>query len=108
MTAVTIESTFLARDVVCLAVAGEIDMDSAEAVDEAIRAALGVAGIEQVLIDMDRTTFLDSVGIRTLLEGHELASEQGVTFRVVNPHDIVRRVLDLTGVLRLLIGNPDQ
>jgi anti-sigma B factor antagonist len=47
-------------------------------------------------------TFLDSSGIRTLLNGHTGAGERGVAFRVVNPRDIVRRVLDITGVLDML------
>jgi anti-anti-sigma factor len=47
-------------------------------------------------------TFLDSSGIRVLLLGRDLAADHAVTFRVVDPRPVVRRVLDLAGVLDLL------
>ena len=105
MTTFNVESSYLARDVLCLAVVGEIDMESAVAFDVAVDNALDVDGVARVLIDLDRTTFLDSTGVRSLLRGHGRAHERGISFRILNPTRVVRRVLELTGIFELLTSD---
>ena len=105
MTTFNVSPTRLSHDVLRLAVVGEIDMASADAFDEAIDKALDVDGITQMLVDMDRTTFLDSTGVRSLLRGHAQAHERGITFRIMNPTRVVRRVLELTGIFELLTSD---
>jgi anti-sigma B factor antagonist len=102
MTTPHIDSTYLARDVLCVAVVGDIDIASADSLDEALGAALGAGGITRVMVDMQRTTFLDSAGIRTLLASRQKADELDIVFRIMNSPPIVRRVLELTGVYELL------
>ena len=102
MTTLDIESTFLARDVLCLAVVGDIDMDSADVLDEAIERAIAIHGIARVVLDLQRTTFLDSAGVRSLILARQAASENGIAFRIMNAPPIARRVLELTGVFELL------
>ena len=104
MTRFDIDSTYLARNVLCVAVVGDVDLASAGSLDEALSAALGVVGITRVMVDLQRTTFLDSTGIRVLVSSHEKASELGVEFRIMNPVPIVRKVLELTGVYEFLVG----
>lgn len=82
-------------------VAGEVDMETAPQVTDAVRTALATRPRE-VQIDMASVTFLDSSGIRTLLQAQSEAAEQGAVLRVVNAHRRVTKVLDLTGVLQLL------
>jgi anti-anti-sigma factor len=105
MTTFNVDSSHLAPDVLSLAVVGEMDMASAVAFDVAIDNALDVDGVARVLIDLDRTTFLDSTGVRSLLRGHVQAHERGISFRIMNPTRVVRRVLELTGVFDLLTGD---
>ena len=64
-------------------------MASADSLDEALGAALGVAGITRLTVDMRRATFLDSAGVRTLLASRQKASELGIAFRIMNPARIV-------------------
>ena len=97
--ATDIEGSHLAPDLFCLTVTGEIDMANADELDEAIDEALHVDGVTRVFVEMERTTFLDSAGIRTLLFSHHNAAKRGITFCVVKPSPIVRRVLQLTGVI---------
>ena len=92
----------IARDVLCVAVVGDIDMASADSLDEALGAALGVGGITRVMVDMQRTTFLDSAGVRTLVASRQNASDLGIVFRIMNSPRIVRRVLELSGVYEFL------
>ena len=56
----------------------------------------------EVHVDMAAVAFLDSSGIRMLLQVHREAAEQGIVLRVVNAHQRVTRILDLTGLLELM------
>ena len=77
-------------------------MSTSRALDAAIRKALDVPGLTNVVVDLDKVTFLDSTGIRTLIVGRSRAMERGAKFRIMNPSDVVRRVLEIAAVLPLL------
>jgi anti-anti-sigma factor len=89
-----------------LTVAGEIDMASAEQLDAAIRDSIEDGQTDTLILDLDKVGFLDSAGINVLLHGHQAATQAGISFRVTNPSDIVRRVLEITGVLAMLTEEP--
>jgi anti-sigma B factor antagonist len=88
--------------VVRLAVAGEVDLASCDHLRIAIKDCLADARTAELIVDLDRVTFLDSSGIRTLIQGRDLATGNGITYLVTNPNDIVHRVLEITGVLDLI------
>jgi anti-anti-sigma factor len=108
MTTLDIRWTRLSRDVLCLAVGGDVDLESADALDEAINRAIGIEGVARVIVDMAGTTFLDSAGIHVLLNGHDRAHARGTTLRIANPPGIVRRVLQLTGVFEVLTADAEK
>lgn len=89
-----------------LAVSGEIDMSNSGALEETIADALMVRSVTTLVIDLAELTFLDSSGIKALLTGYHIATEQGATFRVDNPRGIVHRTLVVTGVLDILTARP--
>jgi anti-sigma B factor antagonist len=85
---------------VCLS--GDFDMNvGAELADTLVRAANNPEVI-RVVVDLDRTTFLDSHGIAGLVAGYEEAGRSGMRFTVVNAHGLVQRVLDITGLSEVL------
>jgi anti-sigma B factor antagonist len=88
-----------------IALAGEIDLGSVDSLREAISNLVKSGTGGTVLVDLDRVSFLDSTGIAALVEGHRLADENNVTYRVVNPRGVVRRVLEMTDVLEYLSGS---
>jgi anti-sigma B factor antagonist len=100
-----IDSTYLARDVICLDVSGDVDMASSEALNNALRGALTAPGLKRVLVDLSKVTFLDSTGINTLVQSHQQAGDQNINLQVVNPSTMALRVLDITGVLEFLSGD---
>ena len=51
---------------------------------------------------MAAVTFLDSSGIRTLLQVHREAAAQDTVLRVVNAHRRVMKTLEITGLLALM------
>jgi len=90
--------------VIRLAIAGELDLGTADALHEAIAAALATrAGT--VCVDLAAVTFCDSAGIAALVKGRHLADRQTGKYQVINARDKVRQVLELTGVLSYLAGD---
>jgi anti-sigma B factor antagonist len=74
----------------CVAVAGEVDMDTAPRMRAAIEAAL-VAG-DPVTVDLGSVTFMDSSGLAALIAARATAAAAGVS---VSIERVPRRVADL-------------
>jgi anti-sigma B factor antagonist len=89
-------------------VSGEIDVASSPTVGEALSQAVLADGADAVLVDLSAVRFLDSSGISVLLKGRRLAGERAVSYRVTGANDMVRRILELTGVWEHLCGDPIQ
>jgi anti-anti-sigma factor len=81
-------------------VRGEIDMAVEDRFTAALRDAVSRADGGLVVVDLTQTSFLDSTGIRALVDGLHAANAAGTGFRVVGVSGMVRRVLEVTGVSR--------
>jgi anti-sigma B factor antagonist len=92
---ITVERS-LGPDGVCVAVAGEVDVDTAPRMRQALAAALQEAS--QVVVDLGAVTFLDSSGLSALIAAQQGADAAGVTLRLRHPAPVVRRLLALTGM----------
>jgi anti-anti-sigma factor len=83
-------------------VRGEIDLTVAADLLHTITCAGSTGTTPEVVVDLDRVTFLDSSGIAALMRAYQLLAEQGTVLRVEGgPHN-VRSVLSITGVDRIL------
>ena len=80
-----------------LAVHGEVDINTVEAleaaIDDAIRESLGA-----FIIDLSDLDFIDSSGLHVLLRARGLLSREDRQLALVCPHGPVRRVLELSGL----------
>ncbi|OZV75197.1 hypothetical protein CA850_29165 [Micromonospora echinospora] len=94
------------RGDVVLSPAGELDMSTVGTLETALVAALNRPDLQECLVDLAEVSFLDSTGLRVLIEGFSLARERGRSLRVANPQPAVERVLRITSVGPLL-GLPD-
>jgi anti-anti-sigma factor len=92
--------------VVRLAVSGEIDLDTADTLAEAITGVLATASPAELVVDLAEVTLCDSTGIEILLRARDAAAAQAVRLVVINPRGIVRRALDVTGTLDRLTAVP--
>jgi anti-anti-sigma factor len=92
---------------VVLRVAGELDMNTEPELSKALRELLDAPAGRDVVVDLGDLSFMDSSGVRALLEGNALALRRGTRLRARNARGIVARVLYLTGVDALL-GLPPQ
>jgi anti-anti-sigma factor len=87
--------------VAVVAVEGEIDVDTADIVLDALRLGFE-SGSPAVVADLTEVTFFGSTGISALITAHELAGEHTTKFHVVAPHRAVKRPLQVTGVADVL------
>jgi anti-sigma B factor antagonist len=88
--------------VVELAVDGEVDVATAGPLRDALTAVLNESGITRLVVDFTKVDFLDSTGISALVAAHRLAQANRTQFLVINCQPQALRVLEITGVDRLL------
>jgi anti-anti-sigma factor len=75
-------------------ITGDLDLATSPRVDD----TLSSAGVAHVVIDLAGCTFLDSSGVRVLVEAVRDAPERGRRVSIVAADTGIRRVLEITGV----------
>ena len=91
-----------------LSVDGEVDLSTAATLEQAVTAAIDQAEPALVIVDLARVRFLSSSGISTLLKARQHGDDGGVALRLVVPPDaVMRRALEVTGMLDVLPIYPD-
>ena len=89
-----------ARGIIRLAVRGELDLASAPALDVALRDA--DADGTRVVLDLRGLTFIDSTGLRTVLQADARARSDGHELLIVRGGAAVHRVFVMAGVAELV------
>ena len=82
-----------------LALTGELDIDSASKLEEAVREVC--ASGTGLVIDLRKVTFMDSTGLRVLIVAGALCEEMGHELRII-PGEDIQRILEITGLDRVL------
>jgi anti-sigma B factor antagonist len=77
-----------------LAIAGEIDAHTAPQ----ISAAVAEAGGSSLEIDLSGVQFVDSSGLRALIEAHQQYEAGGGSLTLVRPSAVVTRLFEISGV----------
>lgn len=85
---------------------GEIDVDTAHEVREAVAGVLADCRPAQINLNLRQVSFIDSVGISALVSGFQAAEVGGVKLVVTEPSQFVHRQLWVTGLLGLF-GAPE-
>ena len=80
-----------------LAVAGELDLATAQQFRTEFGALLGTGG-RHVVVDLSQTTFLDSSGLGALVWVAHRMRGAGGEFSVVDPHPAIVATLEITNV----------
>lgn len=82
---------------VVLALSGELDMASAERLQQAVDdPALGTEA--SVVLDLEALQFIDSTGLRVILRALERCRARGQDFAITRGSPQVQRLLSITGV----------
>jgi len=101
----SIMTSTLADDVVEVSPSGEIDVENAYEIREAVAAQLADGHPARIELNMQDVTFIDSVGISALVAAFQLAAVSEVKLIVTRPSRFAHRQLWVTGLLGLF-GNP--
>jgi anti-sigma B factor antagonist len=84
---------------------GELDLTSAPKLTDAVARAC-TDGATEVILDVSRLEFIDSTGLRAILNSRALCEEAPCEFSLTPGHDQVRhqvrRLLEITGLLNRL------
>jgi anti-sigma B factor antagonist len=90
-----------AADHLCVLVSGELDMSSADRLEEAIRVA-EKATARAIVIDLTNLRFMDSRGLNVLVSAHARSREDGDRTRFLpSKYDAVRQLVAVTGASRM-------
>jgi anti-anti-sigma factor len=85
----------------CLvAVAGELDLASAPALDDTLRRL--DPGCEVVTLDLRALAFMDVAGLHAVVDARRLARATGRRLQTLGPRGEAARVLELTGTRDLV------
>jgi anti-sigma B factor antagonist len=95
----------LDRMLVCPA--GEVDLATADTLESRIVDVLH-NGCARVVVDLRAVTFIDSSGIRALLNAHQRARESGRPISIILGGPAIRRTLEIVGVTDYLELEPDR
>lgn len=90
-----------------VAVVGEIDLSTCDVLRVRLRNVLSALHPHRIEVDLAGVTFLDCGGLTVLVVLGQAAARTGCRLRITNPQPIVRRVLDLTGLLGVLTAGFD-
>jgi anti-sigma B factor antagonist len=85
------------RDSVHVVAAGELDVGNVAALHAQLSELRG-AGVQHVVLDLRELTFMDSAGVRLILDEDRLARSSGRRFSLIKGVAAVQRVLNLCGV----------
>ena len=91
----------LAREFVRVCPSGEIDIATTDTVRERI-AGLFEEGFRCILVDLREATFLDSTGLRLMVDLDSSSRTAGWRFAIVAGPEEVQRAFEVTGLLARL------
>ena len=77
---------------------GELDLDTADRVRDALAGAARQAGCLALQVDVSALTFIDSYAMGALVSARNTAAAVGVPLRLSNPSGPVRKAIEVTGL----------
>jgi anti-sigma B factor antagonist len=80
---------------------GELDLATVEAVRETLRSLM--ASKRSLTLDLRRLTFIDSTGLRLVLEIDAASRQDGFNFALVKGPETVQRLFAISGTLDRLV-----
>lgn len=84
-----------------ISVTGDIDLSNADQVKSSIESAID-SGAQKIAVDLRSVGFMDSTGLRVLIESHEkLAGEEG-ELAIVATKGPIERLFEITALHRYL------
>jgi anti-sigma B factor antagonist len=91
---------------VCVYVAGEVDIATADRLRDSVAAAVAAQPITRLVIDLSEVTFCDSSGLSALVDAHRSCQERGAALILHRPSARVRTTLTFSGLAEYFTIEP--
>ena len=98
----------LKQDTLVVRPSGELDLGVADYLRGALEEALNQEQVRNIVFNLARVSFVDSTGLGVLLGRYKRVSRNGGKVFIVSPQPQVRRILDLSGLLRIMSEFPSE
>jgi stage II sporulation protein AA (anti-sigma F factor antagonist) len=95
-------STLIRKDYLVVRAEGEFDVHAADEFKQTVDEALEICGARNLALSLKGVTFLDSSGVGAILSRYKKVQLLGGEVIVMNLQPQVARVLELSGLFRLL------
>jgi stage II sporulation protein AA (anti-sigma F factor antagonist) len=82
-----------------VSISGDLDPHTATQLSDALGPLHKDDDIRRVVLDLGRTGFIDSSGLRTILSADEQLRKRGATLVLRSPSDAVMRLLEITDLV---------
>jgi anti-anti-sigma factor len=91
------------KDGICrIYVNGRIDSNSADILFYKLESAIN-DGHKNIILNMIKVEYLSSIGIRAILKIYKKAAEEGGSFKIEQPSEIVRNLLGMAALKEMLV-----
>jgi anti-anti-sigma factor len=87
------------QEAVRVALSGELDMSSALVFDDELKRIEDGGDPETLVLDLHELRFMDSTGLRLILNAHTRARKRGRRLRIVMANAAIKRIFRLTGLI---------
>jgi anti-sigma B factor antagonist len=101
----TVTAAYLGGEVHVLTASGDLDAATAPALRTELDRAWGEGAVE-IVVDLLRVPFVDSVALGLLVEASKRTTASGGVFRVVCVDRRIARIIEITGLDRVLRLHP--
>lgn len=98
----------LKQDTLLVRPIGELDLGEADNLRNALEEALDCEQVKNMVFNLARVSFVDSSGLGVLLGRYKRVAKHGGKVFVVSPQPQVRRILELSGLLRIMNEFPSE
>ena len=95
-------ATDMKQGVLVISLAGEFDLHSVKEFRQVFEDAAEKKGVQKVLLDFQKVSFIDSSGIGIILGRYKQLKAGGGKIALVNLAGGARHVFELSGVLKLI------
>lgn len=85
-----------------ISLTGDLDPATAPQLDAAIQDAIATDGLERVVLDLSKLTFIDSSGLRVFVTARQALTALDIELILRSPSATARRLLDITGLGEVL------
>lgn len=79
---------------------GRVDTMTAQVLAKELEASIN--GVKELVIDLEKLTYISSAGLRILMSAQKAMDEQKGTLKVVNANDSVMDIFETTGFTAVL------